>query len=258
MRNVFDQQNFIIRCEKLHSVETKYVPWLPALSSGDWMAKLTDLGFSKDVIVETILSTYNSDGQPTAAPMGTTMENEQRIAIKLYNSSLTQKNLQLNRCAAINVTSNIDMFYRTAFKEANPQSTLPTEWFEKAETVNAPKLRNADAVIEISVAKMTPIDEERTEAICNVQLIRAQKTFPQVYCRAFSATLEAIIHATRVKVFLAGNEKQKAQALRLMENIEACSDIVHRVAPKSRYAEIIADIAGMVNSWRKAQVESVH
>jgi hypothetical protein len=222
------------------------------------MAKLTDLGFSKGAIVETILSTYNSDRQPTAAPMGTRMENVQRIAIKLYNSSLTLKNLQLNSCAAINVTSDIDLFYRAAFKEVNPQGTLPEEWFEKAETVNAPKLSNANAVIEVSVAKMTPIDEERTEATCDVKLVRAQKIFPQVYCRAFSATLEAIIHATRVKVFLAGNEKQKAQALKLQENIKACSDIVQRVAPKSRYAEIMADIAGMVNSWREAQVESVH
>ena len=217
------------------------------------MAKLTDLGFSKGVIVETILSTYNSNGQPSAAPMGTKMENEQRIAIRLYNSSLTLKNLQLNTCAAINLTSDIDLFYRTAFKEANSQGTLPEEMFEKAETVNAPRLSNADAVVEISVAKMTPIDEERTEAICDVKLITAQKTFPQVYCRAFSATLEAIIHATRVKVFLAGNEKQKAQALKLQENIKACSDLVHRVAPKSRYTEIMAEIAGMVNSWRKAQ-----
>lgn len=258
MRNVFDQQNFIIRCEKLHSVETKYVPWLPALSSGDWMAKLTDLGFSKGVIVETILSTYNSDRQPSAAPMGTRMENEQRIAIILYNSSLTLKNLQLNRCAAINVTLDIDLFYRTAFKEVNPRGALPKEWFEKAETVNAPKLSEADAVVEISVAKMTPVDEERTEASCDVKLVRAQKIFPQVYSRAFSATLEAIIHATRVKVFLTGTEKQKAQALKLQESIEACNSIVHRVAPKSRYAEIMADIAGMVNSWRKVQVESVH
>ena len=34
------------------------------------MAKLTDLGFSKGMIFETIVSTYNPDGTPNAAPMG--------------------------------------------------------------------------------------------------------------------------------------------------------------------------------------------
>ena len=34
------------------------------------MAKLTDLGFSKGIIFETIVSTYNLDGSPNAAPMG--------------------------------------------------------------------------------------------------------------------------------------------------------------------------------------------
>src|SRR3990170_5641563 len=105
------------------------------------MAKLTDLGFSKGAIMETILSTYNEDGEPNAAPMGTIMQNDQTVLIRLYTASLTYKNLQSNRCAVINVTSDIDLFYRTTFKEANHEGKIPKEWFEKAETVNAPKLR---------------------------------------------------------------------------------------------------------------------
>jgi hypothetical protein len=218
----------------------------------DLMANLTDLGFSKGVIVETIISTYNAKGQPNAAPMGTTMETEHRTTIKLYNSSSTLKNLKTNPHAVVNVTSNIDLFYKTAFKEANPQGTLPAEWFEKAETVNAPKLSTADATIEVSVADMKAIDAERTEATCDVKLIKATKTLPQAYCRAQFATIEAIIHATRVKVFLAGNEKQKAQAKKLLGAIETCRQVVHRVAPKSRYAEVMAEIASMADSWRNA------
>jgi hypothetical protein len=38
------------------------------------MTTLADLGFSKDSIVEKVVSTYNVDGQPKAAPMGATKD----------------------------------------------------------------------------------------------------------------------------------------------------------------------------------------
>ena len=214
------------------------------------MSKLPDLGFSKGTIVETIVSTYSRDGQPNAAPMGIIMENEQRVAIRLYNSSLTYRNLLWKKCAVLNITSDVEMSYRTAFKDANPTGKIPLDWFEKAESVDAPRLRSAEATVEIALAKINPIDEIRTEAVCDVKLVKAAKTFPKAYCRALFATVEAIIHATRVKAYLSGDEKQREQALRLLEVIEGYRDLVNRVAPKSRYAEIMADLMERVNSWR--------
>ncbi len=214
------------------------------------MAKLSDLGYAKGVIVETIVSTCNKDGRPNAAPMGATLENDGQIILRLYNTSLTLKNLKSNKCASLNVTSNIDMFYKTAFKEVNPHGALPKEWFEKAETVNAPKLKLADATIEVTVAALTPLDSERTQALCDVKLVKATKTLPQAYCRAFGATLEAIVHATRVKVFLTLGEKRQSQVQELLRNVQVCNDVVHRVAPNSRYAAIMAELAELIESWR--------
>jgi hypothetical protein len=94
------------------------------------MAKLTDLGFSKDIVVETILSTYNPDGQPNAAPMGILMKNEQCVTIKLYKSSSTYQNLVSRRCGVINITSDPEVFFLSAFKEANPNAKIPREWCE--------------------------------------------------------------------------------------------------------------------------------
>ncbi len=217
------------------------------------MTKLPDLGYTKGLIFETIVSTFNEHEQPNAAPMGTIMENDSQIVIKLYNTSLTHKNLQTSKCAAINITSNIDLFYKTAFKENNPIGKLPADWFVKAETVNAPRLKTSDATIEVAVADMKPIDAEKTVVICNVKHISATKNLPQAYCRAFPATVEAIIHATRIKAFLAGNEKQKAQAKKLLETIAASQDVVNRTAPNSRYAEIMTDLTRMIDSWRNTK-----
>ena len=215
----------------------------------DVMAKLTELGFVEGVICETILSTFNADGTANAAPMGIIMRDPQTIAIILYNSSSTYRNLQANKCAVINLTSNIELFYKATFKETNPDGKLPAEWFEKSQTVNAPKLRLADATIDAYVTSMEPIGREKTKATCSVKSVNAAKKYPQVSCRAISATLEAIIHATRVKAFIGDKTKQE-QVGKLLEMIGDCNDVVNRVAPNSACSMVMADLTKRIDSWR--------
>lgn len=217
--------------------------------------KLAKLGFSKGVIIETIVSTYDSDGQPNAAPMGVTMESARRIAIRPYIPTLTYKNLQQQKCAVINITSNPELYYRTTFKEANPRGILPQELFENAEVVNAPKLRGADAHIEATVVNISTYESERATVHCQVKRIKAPKKLPTAYCRATTATIEAIIHATRVRALCSiKNEQEHVQ--KLLEMIENCSDVVNRVAPDSCYSEIMADLNKRIKKWR-AESESL-
>ncbi len=171
-------------------------------------------------------------GKPNAAPMGVIMEDEQHLIINLFNSSKTCSNIEANRCAVVNLTSDIEVFYKTAFKEVNPDGKLPTEWFEKASSVNAPRLRLADASIDVSVYKLKPIGNRKTKVVFNVELIEATQKYPQVQCRAMSQTLEAIIHATRVKALMNDQMHQK-QVKHLMEMIDDCSHVVNKVAPNS-------------------------
>ena len=213
------------------------------------MAKLTDLGFSKGTIFETIVSTSNPDGTPNAAPMGATMQDPQTISLNIFNSSQTSRNLKANKCAVINLTNDIEVYYKTAFKEANPNGKLPQEWFEKAEAVKAPKLQLADATINVTVVGMEPIGAEKTKFSCDVEQVNAAKGCPQVYCRAMSLTLEAIIHATRVKTFINEKTKQK-EVCKLLETIDNCNDVVNRTAPSSAYSAVMADLMKRIDSWR--------
>jgi len=218
--------------------------------TGLTMNNLTSLGFLKNVIVETIVSTYNANGQPNAAPMGVKTEDATHVVIRPYTSTLTYKNLQSKKCAVINVTSNPELYYRTAFKETNPKAEVSHDWFENAEAVDAPRLRVADAFIEVSVAHIKSLDAERAEVLCDVQLVKAPSSLPKAYCRATFATIEAIIHATRVRLFLAGDRQMREQAYKLIELIEHYNAVVDRVAPQSRYSRIMADLTQKVNSWR--------
>jgi hypothetical protein len=214
------------------------------------MTNLANLGFSKETIVEVIVSTYSANGQPNAAPMGVRTEDMKHIVIRPYMSTATYTNLQSKRCAVINVTSNPELYYHTAFKETNPDGRIPLEWFEKAETVDAPRLCMADAFVEVSVTDIKSLGTERAKVLCDVQLLKAPSLAPQAYCRATFATIEAIIHATRVKVFLAGDEEKQREAHRLMRLIEHYYALVNRVAPNSSYSAIMADLTGRINKWR--------
>lgn len=221
------------------------------------MVTLADLGFHKEEIVETIVSTYNADGKPHAAPIGVTMKNSNQVVLKFYTTSETYKNITAKKCAIINITGNIEIFYRTAFKELNPNGMVPKEWFQQDKKIEAPRLYIADATIGISVLNIAPLDEEKVVALCKVTHINTNKKFPQVYSRAFGLTLEAIIHSTRVQKFLSGTIEQQKQALKLLETIEECRTIVNRVARNSIYTEIMTNLSHMIDDWRNKN-ESLH
>ena len=219
-------------------------------SFGDgYLADLVDLGFVDGLIMETIVSTSDSTGHYDAAPMGI-VKNKDQLTIKPFTSSLTYENLKTTKCAVVNVTSDPKLFYITAFKEANPNGKLSPELFEKAKTVPAPKLRKADATIEVKVNKISSLSSERAKFLCNIQHVTAPKAMPKVYCRAQSATIEAIVHATRIKPFLKGTGQQQKRALKLLELVDVCQDVVDRTALNSVYSEIMADLNQRIGVWR--------
>ncbi|MGA2387110.1 MAG: DUF447 domain-containing protein [Candidatus Bathyarchaeia archaeon] len=212
------------------------------------MAKLGDLGFKKDAIVETIVSTYNADGEPNAAPMGAKLIDMRHLVFNLYNSSKTLSNIKSSRCAVVNLTGDIEVYYRSAFKEANPSGVLPKEWFLKAEAVNAPKLRMAEATVEVSVADLAAQGTQKTRVLFTVEQVNATQKFPQVYCRAFGATLEAIIHATRIKA-LANDPAEREHIAELLERVAYNNDVVNHVAPDSSYSVVLADLMERIGVW---------
>lgn len=215
------------------------------------MIYLKDLGFNKGAIAETIVTTFDMDDQPNGAPMGIIAEDNNKLRIRPFLSSLTYKNLQKAKCAVVNITSNPELFYLTAIKEVNPHGKLPDNMFERANTVDAPRLRGADAFIEVTVLEVGPFGADRADFLCSVKLIEASRVLPKTYCRAQYATIEAVIHATRIRPLLHGNKKEQKQASKLIMLVNACRDVVAHSAPDSRYSKIMEDITERISWWRK-------
>ncbi len=211
--------------------------------------KLEDLGFSRGCIVETIASTYGSNQTPNAAPMGATMQDEATITLKLFNSSLTLQNLQLKRAVVLNITNDISLFYKTTFKEVNPSGKLSLDIFEESKFVEAPKLKAAEGAIELTVKDLSAIDHQRTLATCEVRSIKALQKPTKAYSRAHSATIEALIHSTRIKLYIR-DEKRRELAKNLIAEFGECREIVNKTAPVSIYTEIISDLEKRIETCR--------
>ncbi|MCL1977892.1 MAG: DUF447 family protein [Candidatus Bathyarchaeota archaeon] len=209
------------------------------------MVTLADLGFCQNIICEAIICTFNLDGRPNAAPMGATIKNSQEIILTIYNSAETLKNLQITKSATLNLTGNIDFYYKSTLKDDG----LPADWFKKSDTVNAPKLKAADATVSLSIKDFEPVDEIRTRVTCYVKHVEALKVYPQTYCRAMPAVLEAIIHATRIKALISVEAEQEHVA-KLYSLIQNCIDVVNRSAPNSHYTELMTDLQKKIDLLR--------
>ncbi len=210
---------------------------------------LSGLGFVKNGIVETIVSTYDKERSPNAAPMGVYTEDMRNIILKPFKTTQTYENLLKLRSGVANITSDPTLYYRTAFKDANPEGRVPEEWFTHAETVDAPRLMNADACIEFRVISVED-SEEKARLLCRVEKILViYKPTLRVYSRAVSAVIESLIHATRIEAFLASGEEKKAKDL--IGLVKHYHRIVEKVAPNSKYSEIMSDIKRRIDGWRR-------
>ncbi|MFH1327597.1 MAG: DUF447 domain-containing protein [Candidatus Bathyarchaeota archaeon] len=207
---------------------------------------LQKLGFPSKQIIEVIVSTYGDGDFPTAAPMGVMSEND-KLVLRPYTATQTYRNLREHKCCVVNLTTDPDLFYRTALKEVNKDGKVPLEWFGKASTVEAPMLKKADVSIEASVVSQMNESIGRAKFICEVLKIEVANHMPQPYCRATFALLESIIHATRVKEFLPREIKESDS---LIASISNYKQLIEKVAPNSNYARIIDDLYSRVTSWR--------
>jgi hypothetical protein len=180
-------------------------------------------------IAECIVTTYDPDGQPRAAPMGVRAPRPDALIIQPYRSSRTYRNLRQRRAAVVSVTDDPAMFFRTALKGI--LTDVPEAWFRPADHVDAPKLQPVDAYLEVTVDALRDVSEARVEAVCSPVKTCVPLRRPRAYSRADFAVIESVVHATRV-----GNLRsigRDFEASRLEAYIRHYLTIVQRVCPHS-------------------------
>ncbi|MFQ6086020.1 MAG: DUF447 domain-containing protein [Candidatus Bathyarchaeia archaeon] len=221
---------------------------MPIIST-DVSRLLDELGFSYKGVVETIVTTYGMGKEPNAAPMGVVRTGSKELEIRPYRGSQTFLNLEAKRAAVINLTHDAEIFYVTAFKDEEGRR-IREDWFEKAEIVNAPRLRQTDASIEVSAVRVRSLSNERVAFPCEAKLVEVRKLTPRAFSRGTSAALEAIIHATRIRRFFQTGRAKDAE--RLAVKVDDLKDVVQRVCPDdSTQMKIMNGLAQKIETWRK-------
>jgi hypothetical protein len=192
---------------------------LVSMKDADMLFTLRRMGFTANGVVEVILVTRGADGKLNAAPMGARLV-EGLLEVRPYKANQTYRNLGRGGEAALNVTHDPLLFLAAAFK---------------GEAVDVPKvcadmsLQEADSCIYVAVQDEARFSDAQASFKAEPIKIVIEREYPIVFSRGRAEAIEAVIHATRVKVF---QEQRMVREVReLTEMIARCAETVRRVSP---------------------------
>ncbi|MCS4541252.1 MAG: DUF447 family protein [Euryarchaeota archaeon] len=211
---------------------------------------LEKLGITREP-VEIILTTYFPNSKiPNAAPMGLEYQN-QKLIFHIYEETDTYKNLIANEAGVVNVTRDLKIFANAAIKKQ-----FQLNEFERADVVNAPRLKAADGFIEFIPTDFFDYMKKDDLGESEISKVEAKiekiyvKNFVPVFKRNTSPSLRAIIVATKLQVALGRNKEVIAKKLR--KKLEETITVAKNLPKEKRAAEYIEKL---IQEYSLGQVE---
>jgi hypothetical protein len=168
---------------------------------------ISGLGFIPGRIVESIVTTYNSDGSPNAAPIGIYPISDVEIYMDIHTTADTYKNIMRTGACAVNVVFDPLLFLKCAIigsGKGEAENEITGDEVLPAETIDAPILRDANAVLELTIKS----SEEKTKhdmhgetefshVVCSVKNTTVNKKYPVAINRGLFAAIEVAVAKTR-------------------------------------------------------------
>jgi hypothetical protein len=199
-------------------------------------AVLQALGFTEGNIVETIMVTKNSDGIYNAAPMGVTYR-DGFIEVHPYRSR-SYLNLNHSNQASINITDDPLIFLKTAFKDELDFVPSVNDWV----------LMGSDATVFLEKLEEFNVSDLQAGFKFKPTRIAITKKEPMVFSRGRAEAIEAVIHATRVKVFQAESRYEKVDEL--LKRINDCFNVITRVSVAgSPEMQVVEELDKLIIKW---------
>jgi len=184
------------------------------------METLKKIGMNRGWIYEVIISTYH-DSNPHSAPIGVWTDDFATLRMEIYKNTRTIKNIMTFREFAVNLVSDVMVFYQVLFDKAKIA-------YEKSAKINAPVIKGIPAVIEF---KLNGVEEkEKTFHLTSTPVHIQINGSINLINRAKALTLESLILATKLP-YLAEREIKET----LLEN----NRVIRKVAPGSQYEKIL-------------------
>lgn len=195
------------------------------------------LGFTNNSYVETILVTRNKDGLFNPAPMGVIRQGK-LLEIRPYRSSKTYRNLVDTARVSINLTDDPMLFLKTSFKDELDDCTDVTDWV----------LRGSNATLIAEKYSESDYSQLQASFTLNPITLTITNETPRVFSRGRAEAIEAIINATRIKIYQSKNQKDKVKEL--YEKMTASFNIISRVSgSSSTEVKIVQILKLLLEKW---------
>ncbi|HLI46275.1 MAG TPA: DUF447 domain-containing protein [Geobacterales bacterium] len=201
--------------------------------------KMLKLIFEPNIIYEGILTTENNEGNPHMASMGFSFNDEYDIVVRPFKDTRSYNYLKNKGMGVINIVNDIELFFKATYGTASKSDFFPSY------KLKIPRLKESNFYIEGRVKKIDE-NEVRASFILEPVYVYAKKTYERPFTRVEFAVIEALIHSTRIKVFM--EMKLYEEVDRLVSLIDHYDKLIRRIAPNSKYTRIMDEINKIVDS----------
>ena len=174
---------------------------------------LSVLGLSNLTYSELILVVPGEENNVNVAPVGVKLF-DGVLRINLYRRTQSYRLLKMARECTLNVVWDPKVFY-------NSVMNLDVK-VELVENFKIPIVRGADASIEAVVTWI--VEGDPAHFFLKPRQVWVKKVYPRAFNRATPAIIEALVHYTRIKPYLAMG--LIGEARRLVSRIAYCVDTV--------------------------------
>jgi hypothetical protein len=209
------------------------------------MVSLDDLGLLKGTPAEVVLSTFGPEGTPHASAMGVRVQTGSKVFLKVFTDTVTFRNLATSRAAVVNIVGDVELLVRLALKGLLESGGLR---FKKSRCVNAPRLKEADAFVEVEVKSLRReqvVDELGASEVVHVETevkcIEVGKPGIHPFRRSESFVVESAILATRAME--AAKRGREEIARKIFQELSSIQARCERMAPGTKDLRLITEIA---------------
>lgn len=210
------------------------------------LTKLQEIGITENSPSETIFTTYTPEKKPYNAAIGVKTRNKDKIKSMIFTDTQTYQNIQKNKAAVVNIVEDAKLLVKLGLPYIFPENNKNIEYIE-SETINAPYLTNADAVIELKIKEITKKKisdkigtSEAAEITGLVKNIQTKKTPPRPFKRSELYLIETAVLAT--KAIVANKKENPSVFQEFVKEIKQYEKKCEKIARKSEERKLITKI----------------
>jgi hypothetical protein len=186
------------------------------------------LGFKKGRIIECIVTTYNENGSPNAAPMGVYAVGRRGIILKVHLDCDTYSNIIRNKGCVVNLIYDPLLFLKTTLigrGRGGEEPELDASEVGKARRVRAPFIKRSHAYLEASLKdqrEYVKVDDYKVSEVSMMRCIIVREVtkrkHPVGFNRGLGAAVELAIKLSR------GQKEGCEEYLNIMQRTMARED----------------------------------